>query len=253
MNGNYEDFLNQDPNGRVPSEEEVDQARNGVNYLQQELLKRMKGIASDLWTESGTGAVPAPADAPVPARKSATAGKAEAAPAAAPEQRKTSRGLWKSADVTVDWTDALIHDRPSDGLTPQKVWGLYHRLAPKVLSGDLDAYAEVLTTTNPLGELTEYVSGMVIRTPDPDRLECRFECREDYLKEEGEVYLAGLSLRVARDLLAALPVSQVYVEGNRNGARKVGVTYSREKLQKKNPVFLDPVAFTKECGGMIDP
>ncbi len=251
MNAGYDDFLNQDsPEGEVPSEEQIAEAQNGVSYLQQELLKRMQGIASDLWQGSGSGAapgVPGKAEATTAARaQTKPAPKAETA-----EDKKDIRRLWKTADATVDWTDALLHDRPSDGLTPGKQWDLYHRMARKVLDGDLDAYAEVLTTTNPLGELTGYVNGMVIRTPNPDRLECRFECRKEYLEEEPALYLSGLSLRIARDLLAALPVSEIYVEGNREGKRKIGVTYTREALHKKNPVFLDPTEFTKECGGVI--
>ncbi len=258
MNGEYDDFMNRDNDGSVPTEDQVNEAKNGVDYLQQELLKRMKGIASDLWQTPGTGAVPggyaqaASAAAQDVKKKAEAPKKAAAAPAepAQPEKKDIHR-LWKSADTTVDWTDALIHDRPSDNLTPLKLWSLYHRLASKVLQGDLDAYAEVLTTTNPLGDLTDYVNGMVIRTPDADRLECRFECRDEFLKEEPEVYLSGLSLRIARDLLAALPVSEVYVEGNRKGERKIGTTYTRAGLQKRNPAFLDPVAFAKECNGVI--
>ncbi len=251
MSTGKDDFLNQNPpEGEIPSEEQIAEAQNGVSYLQQELLKRMKGIASDLWQGSGTGAVPGnsgKAEAPAPARPQ----NKPAPKAAAAEGKKDIRGLWKSADATVDWTDALLHDRPSDGLTSTKLWDLYHRMARKVLDGDLDAYAEVLTTTNPLGELTDYVNGMVIRTPDPDRLECRFECRKDYMDKEPELYLSGLSLRIARDLLAALPVSEIYVEGNQEGKRRIGVTYTREALQKKNPVFLNPTEFAKECGGVI--
>ena len=35
-----------------------------------------------------------------------------------------------------------------------------------------------------------------------------------------------MGLRIARDLLATLPVSEVYVEGNLDGNRKLGVTYA---------------------------
>ncbi len=250
MNPGNDDFLHQDsPEENIPSEEQITEAQNGVSYLQQELLKRMKGIASDLWQGSGAGTVPGGSG-----KTEAPAARPQNKPvpkAAITEGKKDIHSLWKSADATVDWTDALIHDRPSDGLTSMKLWDLYHRMAPKVLDGDLDAYAEVLTTTNPLGELTDYVNGMVIRTPDPDRLECRFECRKVYMEKEPELYLSGLSLRIARDLLAALPVSEIYVEGNQEGQRRIGVTYTRAALQKKNPVFLNPVEFVKECGGVI--
>ena len=68
--------------------------------------------------------------------------------------------LWMSVDETIDWTEALIYSAPRDGLTGQKKWQFYRRMAAKVLEGDRDAYVEVLTTLNPLADLTDYVSGL---------------------------------------------------------------------------------------------
>ena len=259
------------PNEHEPLPEEMDGASEvqDVSEIQKDFAKKMQAIASDLWgaVSGASGAGPVKEDAPAartaPANRNADrgqAGKATLAPDAAknaasdPQEALRARlhCLWQTADETIDWTDALGHAVPTDGLTPMHQWRLYHRLAPKVLEGDQEAYVEVLTTTNPLGDLTDFVEGMVLRTPGADRLECRFECRRELMDAEGERYLCALGLRIARDLLATLPVSEVYVEGNLDGRRCLGVTYPRRQLLKRNPIFLDPVAFTRECGGLID-
>ncbi len=254
-------------NDNLPEEPVSGEGKPGTAEFQADFAKRMQAIASDLWgslggsreglngirktPQAGTGAAgkePAQAGA-APETLGREDGKI---PTPQPEKKKDIRRLWQTADETIDWTDALGHDRPTDGLTGVRLWELYHRLAPKVLEGDLDAYVEVLTTTNPLGDLTDYVNGMVIRTPSADRLECRFECRRELLEAEGTLYSGALALRIARDLLATLPVSEVYVEGNLDGIRKLGVTFLRQQLLKRNPVFLDPVSFAKECGGILE-
>ena len=251
------------PNNQDPFTDEANnpQEPKENSEIQQDFVKKLQAVGSDLWGALSGGsdyAVKKPS--PAVAREAASAGKAapsapktagkeaKAAPAADPALHR----IWKTADATIDWTDALGHDTPTDGLTGQRLWDLYHRLALKVLEGDLDAYVEVLTTTNPLGDLTEYVNGMVIRTPSADRLECRFECRRELMDSEGALYLGGVGLRIARDLLATLPVGEVYVEGNLDGERKLGVIYPRRVLLKRNPAFLDPVALVEECGGLLE-
>ena len=251
------------PNNHDPFTDEtnIPQDPKENSEIQQDFVKKLQAVGSDLWGAlSGGTDYAARKPAPAAGREAAPAGKAATSapktagkeagtpPAADPELRR----IWKTADATIDWTDALGHETPTDGLTAQRLWDLYHRLALKVLEGDLDAYVEVLTTTNPLGDLTEYVNGMVIRTPSADRLECRFECRRELMEREGRLYLGGVGLRIARDLLATLPVGEVYVEGNLDGERKLGVIYSRQTLLKRNPVFLDPVALVEECGGLIE-
>ena len=122
----------------------------------------------------------------------------------------------------------------------------------ELLSRDIRAYADVLKTVHPLGDLTDYAARMTLRAPDAERLECVFECSRDALEKDGRRYLSALSLRIARDLFAALPVAEVYVQGFENGIRKIGVTYERKKMLKKNFSFIDPVAFAEECGAYLE-
>lgn len=219
-------------NGRRLSSEEAARMTEELNR-QTEELKRMQQMLG-----GGEGR-----------QLSASQTKAPAAPVV--EKNLDIHHLWQQADPTIDWTDALGRERATDGLTGQNRWSFYHRMAEKVLDGDLDAYVEVLKTVNPLGDLAAYADGMVIRTPGAERLECTFQCKETLMAEDSRLYLGAMAVRIARDLLAALPVSEVDVEGVRAGKQVLRVTIRRDQLLKRNPAFLDPVAFIEECEGII--
>ena len=205
-----------------------------------ELLRRMKEIASDLWREPPEDVVPEPK-------------KQEAKPAKVVVKRPKIgiENLWMTADETIEWTDALAHDEPTDGLTPQKLWEFYHKNAEAVLNGDLAAYTEVLRKANPLGELMEYAHGISMRAPDPDRLEAMFTGRDEHMEKDAKQYLSAMGVRIARDLLACLPVSEVHVTASWQGKTVMDAVYSREQLLHRNFSFLDPVQLTEECGAVF--
>ena len=227
----------------------------------EELMRRLKSIGSDLWggatpeeaveRDFAAEAVERPVPKEAPAKKTPEAGTERKK---MPEKQKPGiENLWITADETVDWTEALLRDTSPDGLTVPKLWNFYHRMAEKVLSGNTEAYAEVLTTLNPLGDLTDFVNGMVLRTPGPDRLECAFECRPEDLESHGRDYLGALSLRIARDLLALLPVEEVLVTGSLEDREKIRVLFRRDQLLRQKMAFLQPADFAEACGGTISP
>lgn len=220
---------------------------NKLSNEQIEFMKKLKAIGSDLWG-GGAGDIWQPKEAPEEAPQEKPAGNP------APQKKKGGiDSIWKTADETVDWTDALAHNTPTDGLTGQKLWKFYHANAEKVLAGDLDTYAEVLRTANPLGELTHYAQGITMRAPSADRLESTFICREELLREKGEQYLSAMGLRIARDLLACLPACEAAVTGEHEDGRiAFQATYTREQLRHRNFAFLDPVELAKECGAQFE-
>ena len=201
-----------------------------------DLLKKMRAITADLWGESPD----------VPAEPKPKAEKPARVVVKRPEIGIDN--LWMTADETIDWTDALAHEYPTDGLTNIRLWSFYHKQAEAVLSGDTKAYAEVLKKANPLGELTTFAEGISMRAPDADRVEAQFNIRKEYLDAEGKRYLSAMGIRIARDLLACLPVSEVGVKAVQDGRTVMEVTYRREQLMHRNFSFLNPVKLTEECG-----
>ena len=204
-----------------------------------DLLKKMRAITADLWRESPDVTAEPKPKAEKPARVVV---------------RRPEIGidnLWMTADETIDWTDALAHEFPADGLTSARLWSFYHKQAEAVLSGDTKAYAEVLKKANPLGELTTFAEGISMRAPDADRVEAQFNCRREHLEADGKKYLSAMGVRIARDLLACLPVSEVGVKTLLDGRSAMEVTYRREDMMHRNFSFLDPVKLTEDCGAQF--
>ena len=216
-------------------------ANNYPSMDQNEFMKRMKAIATDLW-----GGI-----APAEEEKTGPAAKKDPAPAEPAKPKPEIQNIWKTADETIDWTDALAHEWPTDGLTSIAMWKFYHRNAEAVLNGDLTAYAEVLRKANPLGELMEYAHGISMRAPDPDRLEAMFTGRDEHMEKDAKQYLSAMGVRIARDLLACLPVSEVHVTASWQGKTVMDAVYRRDQLLHRNFSFLDPVQLTEECGAVF--
>ena len=216
----------------------MSEENNYTSMDQNEFMKRMKAIASDLWG----GVVPAEEE------KTKPAAQKESAPTVSEKIKTGIQNIWKTADETIDWTDALAHSTPTDGLTGPRLWAFYHKNAQKVLEGDLNAYTEVLQKANPLGELTEFAENITMRAPSPERLESAFICKKEQLEKNRKLYLSAMGLRIARDLLACLPVEEVIVTGEDEGTTVFTATYTRQQLLHRNFVFTDPVALAKECG-----
>ena len=204
-----------------------------------DLLKKMRAITADLWRESPDVTAEPKPKAEKPAR------------VVVKRPEIGIDNLWMTADETIDWTDALAHEFPADGLTSVRLWSFYHKQAEAVLSGDTRAYAEVLKKSNPLGELTTFAEGISMRAPDPDRVEAQFNCRREHLETDGKKYLSAMGVRIARDLLACLPVSEVGVKALQDGRTAMEVTYRREDMMHRNFSFLDPLKLTEDCGAVF--
>ena len=198
--------------------------------LRRSLLKGMSNIVGDLYGETPVkSAVLKAADVPEPAQK----------PALPPFSQ-----LWKTADETIDWTDILVSPTPTDGLTPPDKWALYHRHAQAVLQGDTAAYLAILQAENPMADLMPYVSALDVTTVDADTLRATFAPRADL---QGDEYLCGMAVRIARDLFAALPVLTVDVAAVQGEEALLSVTFTRAQMNKVRFAFIDPVEFLRNC------
>lgn len=202
-----------------------------------ELLAGLSDIVDDLWGEAPASPAPQPRPAAAP----------QPQPAFPPFEQ-----LWKVADETVDWTDALSHERPVDGLTDPQAWALYHRYAAQVLAGDTDAYLAVIEAMQPLGDLGAYAASFDIAAPTSESLSATVQALPAYLSKsaaESKRYLAGMAVRVARDLFALLPVTRVDVALMKGAETLLAVDFDKAEMNKVRFAFIDPVAFALACGG----
>ncbi len=198
--------------------------------LRRSLLRGMSDIVGDLYGEKPVkSAVLKAADAPEPAQQ----------PALPPFSQ-----LWKTADETIDWTDILVSPTPTDGLTPPDKWALYHRHAQAVLQGDLAAYLAVLQAENPMADLMPFVAALDVATVDADTLRATFAPRADL---QGDEYLCGMAVRIARDLFAALPILTVEVAAQQASEVLLTASFTRAQMNKVRFAFIDPVEFVRNC------
>lgn len=212
---------------------------SNFNPPRRGLLDGMADIVSDLW---GTPAVPQR-----PEEKAAPA-EDPAVHSVKPNLPPFSQ-LWKTADESIDWTEALASPVPTDGLTDPDMWALYHAQAEKVLSGDTAAYLTVLKAANPMADLMPFVTLLDVSTQSADRLSAAFAVREDLLEKNAKEYLAGMALRIARDLFAVLPVTAVAVTGKKDDDVLLTVSFERNEMNRVRFAFIDPIEFVVNCGG----
>ncbi len=212
-----------------------------------DFARQLRKIASDLWGKGGSIPEPTNAGQEKSDTPRTTPGQGKAAVPKPKKPELTIHNLWKTADETIDWTDALAHTNASDGLTSPVLWRFYHEKAEAVLAGNIKAYAEVLSKANPLGEMTRFADQITMKPVSADRVEVRYQTRENLMAEK-EIYTAAVCLRMARDLFACLPVNEVNITALAGETPVMTVTYRRDQLYKRNFSFLDPIAFAKECG-----
>ncbi len=199
------------------------------------MLHGMSAIVNDLWGPSAPAASPA-------------------APAKAPVFPPFDQ-LWVRVDDTVDWTKALVRADPPDGLTPPDRWQLYRRYASQVLSGDVAAYLDVLRAVAPLADLSPWAASFDVTAHSADHLAAAFEALPAPMaadEAEARRYLCGMSLRIARDLFALLPVLTVTVEAQRDGRTLLDVTFRKADLVRVRFAYVDPVAYVAQCGGQVE-
>ena len=201
-----------------------------------ELLAGLSSIVDDLWGETP--------DSPAPKPR----------PAAPQPEFPPFTQLWKVADETVDWTDALGRATPADGLTDPAHWAVYHRYAQRILDGDTDAYLAVIEAMQPLGDLSAYAVSFDVAAPSSETLAAACQALPGYLDkpaDEARRYLAGMAVRIARDLFALLPVTRVEVAILRGEKMLMTVPFEKAEMMKVRFAFIDPVAYATSCGAVF--
>lgn len=173
-----------------------------------------------------------------------TARTAPARPALPPFE-----ALWKTADESIDWTEALVSPASTDPLTPQTQWTLYHQQADAVLHGDTAAYLTVLRAANPMADLMPFVTALDVRAENSDELSAVFSVRPDLMDGDAKRYISGMAVRIARDLFAVLPVLRVTVRATLADGKLLHVAFTRQAMNKVRFAFIDPIAFVEQCGG----
>ena len=183
-----------------------------------------------------------------------TANPAQRQAASLPQMdRSTLCSIHKSSDDTIDWTEVLVSPDAPDTSYNQDAWQYYHEMAPRILSGDIDAYLQLVYEVNPLDDLLAYGEQFEFGTDNPQKLEIEFvvnvstlssACKQLSHNEYNSLlqeYVCSVCIRVARDMFALLPISNAIIHAVIDGQTVVSVDFDRNTLSKIKLGFVDSV------------
>lgn len=143
-------------------------------------------------------------------------------------------------DAPIDWTELIAGATADDLLMDQTVHAYCAQMAPRILSGDVDAYLEVIERMRPVDDLALYSGDFEFGTDSPSYIEVEFCAHPERVLRNGsldilvEEFISAVAVRVARDLMALLPVSKVLIHIEIDGKTVLSVNFARSELSLKN-------------------
>ena len=162
------------------------------------------------------------------------------------------KSIHSVSDSVIDWKKINESPTPPDDSYDARVWAYYYSIAPKVLGGDIDTYLRLISELNPLDDLLDYGDSFEFGTDVPEKIEVEFVINSDALTDSKKTldvrsynlllqdFVCSVSLRVARDMFALLPVKNTVVHVVLEDKTIFSVDFDREKLSKINFGFIDP-------------
>ena len=164
----------------------------------------------------------------------------------------TLKSIHKTADDTIDWTEILVSPTAPDSSYNQEMWSYYYSIASDVLNGDIDTYIRLIYEVNPLDDLLEYGSNFEFGTDNADYIEVEFIINTDVLLQARQTlsrreyndllqdFICSLSIRIARDMFALLPINHTIVHAVMDNQTVLSVDFDREKLSSVKFGYVDP-------------
>lgn len=193
-----------------------------------------------------------------------TAASSQTAPVSEPQQTApvytnvgqvdaaSLKSIHKTADDTIDWKTVAASAKAPDASCSQVMWAYYHSVATDVLKGDIDTYLQLIYEVNPLDDLLGYGSNFEFGTDNPRKMEVEFTVNRELLSHASQTmssfeyndllqdFVCSLSIRVARDMFALLPVQNVMVHAVLDGNTVLSVRFDRDNLAKVKFGMIDP-------------
>lgn len=170
--------------------------------------------------------------------------------------------------------EAAIEEAELKDIQDYEEWQSLNTLSKKILQGDIDAYFQVISEMNPLDDLLEFGSDFEFGANNGEALEVEFRVKSDevvpnytlLLTKTGKLsrknmdktqyyelvqdYVCSCAIRIARDIMALLPVEKVVVHavdnlintstGFNEEVTILSVVFDRNILGTLNFEFIDP-------------
>ena len=166
----------------------------------------------------------------------------------------------------------LLHEIDEAEKKDEAVYSNYrklHILSENIISGNIDAYFQVIDEMHPFDSLLEFGSEILIGSNDSNSFEVEFKANSENVIPKGkfkkevkynkdityyefvEKYICGSVLLIAKNLMNLIPVDKVVVhavdnvvdveKGIKNNITILSIVFDRENLNKINLKTIDPV------------
>lgn len=148
--------------------------------------------------------------------------------------------LYMYSDAPVDWTELISGSSADELLMDLDTHRYCMQMASRILSGDVDAYLEVIERMRPVDDLALYSGDFEFGTDSPTYIEVEFCAYPERVLQNGssdmllEEFISAVSVRVARDIMALLPVSKVLIHVEIDGKTVLSANIARGELCLKN-------------------
>ena len=127
------------------------------------------------------------------------------------------RNLYVQCDESIDWGEILAGTSADELFMDKAFWQECKKHCAKIMAGDTDSYLEVIEEFRPVDDILLYAGEFEFGTDARNYVETEFRVNPEDIIEGGtdsplfEDFIYSVSIRVARDLMALLPVKKVLV------------------------------------------
>lgn len=160
--------------------------------------------------------------------------------------------IFRYCDPTIEWTEILSGATAEELLMDVDVWNYCKTIAPKILQGNIDSYLQAIEELRPVDDLLAYSGDFEFGTDMPSYIEVEFTYKADELlpgsrnNEKFQKLIEAVSVRIARDLMALLPVSKVIVHVVDQDITVMSGIYDRATINKYINLNLDIDTFIEK-------
>ena len=164
----------------------------------------------------------------------------------------TLKSIHNASDEKIDWKKISESESAESMGCNEDAWEYLRDAAPGVLKGDIDTYLQVISDVNPLDDLLNFGSDFQFGTDDPSKMEVEFVINEDALENASQTltdreynsllqdFVCSMSLRIARDVFALLPVNETVVHVVLSDVTVFSVVFDSATFSKINFSYIDP-------------
>lgn len=228
--------LNKDKNNRSSNNRRREnnyRRNNQVDYMEQASISsyQMDESVDDSWFSNDTTNIVQDFQGEI--RQEETAYSENASEHRARVSISDILNLYTHCDETVDWTEIVVSTSADELFMEEDVWRFYKNVANKVLDGDIDTYLQVIEQIRPLDDLLSYGGDFEFGTDNPDIMEIEINVMPEDVLGDGyndellQEYVCACSIRVARDIMALLPVNQVIVTAVLENRKLLEVSFDK--------------------------